>query len=43
MLHAIASTRQVTTAQRQRHGGTGPMTPEPGFPLAPFCPKTPAP
>lgn len=43
VLHAIASTRQVTAAQRQRYGGTGAMTLEPGFPLAPFCPKTPAP
>ncbi|HEX3474262.1 MAG TPA: family 1 glycosylhydrolase [Kofleriaceae bacterium] len=42
-LHAIASARQVTTAQRQRYGGTGPMTPEAGFPPAPFCPKVPAP
>jgi hypothetical protein len=37
VLHAIASTRRVTTAQRQRYGGTGPMTREPGVPLAPFC------
>jgi beta-glucosidase/6-phospho-beta-glucosidase/beta-galactosidase len=42
-LHAIASARQVTTAQRQRYGGTGHMTPEAGFELDPFCPKVPAP
>jgi beta-glucosidase len=42
-LHAIAAARQLTTAQRQRYGGTGPMTPEAGFQLSPFCPKVPAP
>ena len=41
-LHAIAAARQVPAAQRQHYGGPGPMTPEAGFPLAPFCPKTPA-
>jgi beta-glucosidase/6-phospho-beta-glucosidase/beta-galactosidase len=42
-LHAIASARELTTAQRRRYGGTGPMTPEPGFEVDPFCTKVPAP
>jgi beta-glucosidase len=36
---AIATTRTVTTAQRVEHGGTGPMTPEPGTDNDPFCLK----
>jgi beta-glucosidase len=43
VLHAIAAAREVTGAQRQRYGGTGAMTREPGFTLDPLCPKMPAP
>jgi beta-glucosidase len=43
VLHAIAAARQVTTAQRQRHGGTGPMTPEAGIEVDALCTKVPAP
>ena len=32
VLGAIAAARTLTTAQRQQHGGDGPMTPEPGVP-----------
>jgi beta-glucosidase len=42
-LTAIATTREVTAAQRAKLGGTGPMTPEPGFEVDPFCSKVPAP
>lgn len=31
-LGAIAGARLLTTAQREAHGGVGPMTPEPGVP-----------
>ena len=34
----IASSRQVTTAQRERFGGAGPMTPDPAF-TNEFCTK----
>ena len=43
VLHAIAAARQLTSAQRASYGGTGPMTPEPGFAIDPFCDKVPAP
>jgi len=38
-LTAIATTREVTAAQRAQLGGTGPMTVEPGFDVDPFCTK----
>jgi hypothetical protein len=44
VLGAIAQSRALTVAQRQEYGGTGPLTPEPGFdttdPSAPFCPQS---
>ena len=43
VLHAIAAARQVTTAQRQRHGGTGPMRPEAGIEVDALCTQVPAP
>jgi hypothetical protein len=43
VLHAIASARQITGAQRQKYGGTGPMTREAGIPVDAFCAKVPAP
>jgi hypothetical protein len=43
VLAAIAQARTLTTAQRKSYGGTGPMTPEPGFDGDPFCNKVPAP
>ena len=42
-LTAIATAREVTAAQRAALGGTGPMTPEPGFEVDPFCAKVTAP
>jgi len=39
VLGEVARTRTVTTAQREAHGGTGPMTPEPGASDDVFCPK----
>jgi beta-glucosidase len=39
VLGAIAAARTLTSDQRARFGGTGPMTPEPGFGDDPFCPK----
>ncbi len=38
-LEAIARTRTVTSQQRARYGGTGPLTPEPGQPLVSQCRK----
>jgi beta-glucosidase len=38
-LGEIAAARQVTSAQREALGGTGPMTPEPGSMLYPNCPN----
>ncbi len=35
---AIAKAREVTSAQRDQYGGTGPMSPEPGAGSDPFCP-----
>lgn len=43
VLHAIAAAREITSAQRKTYGGTGPMTPETGFAVDPFCAKVPAP
>jgi beta-glucosidase/6-phospho-beta-glucosidase/beta-galactosidase len=43
VLAAIAKARTLTGDQRQRYGGTGPMTAEPGFAIDPFCGKVPAP
>jgi len=43
VLHAIAAARTLTAAQRATYGGTGPMTPEPGFDVDPLCTKIPAP
>jgi len=43
VLGEIAKARTLTTAQRRNYGGTGPMTPEPGFDVDPFCNKVPAP
>jgi beta-glucosidase len=43
VLSAIAKTRTLTAAQRATYGGTGPMTPEPGFAADPFCRKVAAP
>jgi beta-glucosidase len=42
-LAAIAKARTLTSAQRSRYGGTGPMTPEAGFDLDPLCKKIAAP
>lgn len=39
VLTAIATTRQLTTAQRETYGGTGAMTPEAGFDEDPYCTK----
>ncbi len=41
VLAEIARARELSTALRERHGGTGPMTPE-GIPVDPFCGKVPA-
>jgi beta-glucosidase/6-phospho-beta-glucosidase/beta-galactosidase len=38
VLAQIAKARELPTALRERHGGTGPMTPE-GIPSDPFCGK----
>jgi beta-glucosidase len=43
VLGAIARARTLTSAQRARYGGTGPMTPEAGFETSPLCRKVPAP
>jgi beta-glucosidase/6-phospho-beta-glucosidase/beta-galactosidase len=43
VLAAIAKSRSLTSAQRARYGGTGPMTPEAGFDQFPTCRKIPAP
>jgi len=43
VLGTIARSRTLTSAQRARYGGTGPMTPEAGFELFPTCRKVPAP
>jgi beta-glucosidase len=40
---AIASARELTTAQRTQYGGTGPMTAEAGYTPDPLCTKVPAP
>lgn len=42
VLGEIARTRTLTTAQRQKYGGTGPMTPE-GIETDMFCGKVPGP
>jgi beta-glucosidase len=42
VLHAIATARTITAAQRKQYGGTGPMTPEAGFTVDPTCAKVPA-
>jgi beta-glucosidase len=42
-LTAIAKARTLTSAQRSRYGGTGPMTPEAGFDRDPLCKKIAAP
>jgi beta-glucosidase len=39
VLHAIAGSRSLTSAQRQTYGGTGPMTVETGFRTDPLCTK----
>jgi beta-glucosidase len=39
VLRDIATARELTTAQRQTYGGSGPMTPEPGFDGDPYCTK----
>lgn len=41
VLSQIATTRTLTAEQRERYGGTGPMTPEAGFVEDPFCYKVP--
>ena len=41
VLHAIAAAREITSAQRKKYGGTGPMTAE-TIPVEPFCTKVPA-
>ena len=43
VLAAIAKARTLTSAQRGRYGGTGPMTPEAGFDRDPLCKKFAAP
>jgi len=43
VLGAIARSRTLTSAQRRGYGGTGPMTPEPGFDRDVLCAKVPAP
>ncbi len=42
VLGAIASSHTLSTEQRIAYGGTGPMAPEPGFELDPYCTKVPA-
>jgi beta-glucosidase len=37
---AIAGARLVTSEQRAEYGGTGPMSPEPGWTTDPYCTKT---
>jgi len=39
VLREIATARELTSAQRKTYGGSGPMTPEPGFDGDPFCTK----
>jgi beta-glucosidase/6-phospho-beta-glucosidase/beta-galactosidase len=39
VLTEIAGARGITVEQRQRYGGTGPMTAEAGFAADPFCSK----
>jgi beta-glucosidase len=41
VLTEIATTRTITVDQRKTYGGTGSMTPEPGFDVDPFCYKVP--
>ncbi len=41
VLGAIARTRELTAGQRDRYGGTGPMTREPGFADDAYCSKIP--
>jgi beta-glucosidase/6-phospho-beta-glucosidase/beta-galactosidase len=43
LLGEIATSRTVTTDQRRRYGGTGPMTAEAGFAADPLCRKVAAP
>jgi beta-glucosidase len=44
VLGQIAKARVLSTELRERHGGTGPMTPEAGLEVTdPFCGKLPAP
>jgi beta-glucosidase/6-phospho-beta-glucosidase/beta-galactosidase len=44
VLGEIARARELSTALRERHGGTGPMTPEAGIEATdPLCGKIPAP
>jgi beta-glucosidase len=43
VLGAIIKARTLTGAQRDKYGGTGPMTLEAGFQLDPTCRKVPAP
>jgi beta-glucosidase len=40
VMKAIATAREVTSDQRKRYGGTGPMSPEPGWTTDPYCTKT---
>ena len=37
VLAEIAKARELTSEQRQTYGGTGPMTPEPGYEAGPTC------
>ncbi|MDX2093550.1 MAG: family 1 glycosylhydrolase [Kofleriaceae bacterium] len=39
VLAAIATSREVTSAQRAKYGGTGPLTREPNYPLTSICRK----
>ncbi len=39
VLKAIIGAREVTSEQRAKYGGTGPMAPEPGWTTDPFCTK----
>ncbi len=39
VMQSLARDRVLTTEQRTRYGGTGPMTPEPGAVSDPFCTK----
>ncbi len=39
VLKDIVAARTLTTAQRETYGGTGPMSPEPGWTTDPFCTK----